>query len=210
MSMREVAIRELRPGLASDYLAFFDDVYDNDPWLKSSGNPWWGGCYCTFYDDVREEDAINASPAKRAENRAARQETIGSGKATGLLAYADGKVVGWCNVAPQGSYANPRHMRQAMEDPAEKVGSITCFVVSSGYRRLGIAPRLLESACGLVRRWGLPVAEGYPRNPELKTDNQYRIPEENLGFRGSLNMFLAQGFEVHCKFERFLAVRKRL
>jgi len=128
------------------------------------------------------------------------------------LAYtkAGGKVVGWCNVAPRGSYVNPRYLKQAIVDPSERVGSITCFVVSSEHRKSGVAPKLLQSACDLIKRWGLPVAEGYPRNPELSGDNPYKIPQDNLSFRGSLNMFLHSGFRVHMKLERFTVVRRAL
>jgi GNAT superfamily N-acetyltransferase len=210
MAGPEVHIRELKPELVTDYLQFFDDVYDNDHWLKFSENPWWGGCYCTFYDDPREEDAINASADKRGENRAARRRNIESGKASGLLAFVDGKVAGWCNVAPRFSYVNPRYLKQVIEDPREEVGSVTCFVVSSKYRKSGVATQLLNSACDLIHQWGFLVAEGYPRDPEAKSSSQYQIPPENLGFRGSLNMFLRSGFQVNRKMERFLVVRKKL
>ncbi len=208
--MTEVEIRELKPEFASDYLKFFDGVYDGDPWLNFKNNRWWGGCYCEFYDDPRPEDEINASEDKRSENRARRKNTIESGKASGLLAYAGKEVVGWCNVAPRTSYVNPRFIRQAMDDPDEKVGSITCFVVSSRWRRSGVAPRLLREACNLIKGWGLPVAEGYPRNPDVKRDDPNEIPEENLSYRGSLDMFLRSGFQVHRELERLLVVRKPL
>ena len=205
-----IQVRELKPQLADDYLQFFDDIYDKDPWLKFKNNPWWGGCYCSFYDDPRTEDQINASPDKRGENRAARLETIHSGKASGLLAYLEAKVVGWCNVAPRGGYVNPRYLSKAIDVPDERVGSITCFVVSSGHRHLGVAPRLLQSACVLIKSWNFPTAEAYPRNPNADGDNPYKIPNENLSFRGSLNMFLRSGFRVHRKLERFTVVRKSL
>ncbi len=178
--------------------------------LLRRDNPWWGGCYCGFYDDPRTEDEINASHDKRSENRAAREKIIKKGKASGLLAYAGGKVIAWCNVAPRGSYVNPRYLKQAIVDPDERVGSITCFVVSSEQRKSGVAPKLLQSACDLIKKWGLPVAEGYPRNPELSMENPYKIPQDNLSFRGSLNMFLQSGFRAHMKLERFTVVRKML
>ncbi|MDA4119679.1 MAG: GNAT family N-acetyltransferase [Thaumarchaeota archaeon] len=211
MTVPEIIVRQLKPERVTDYLQLFDEVYDNDPWLKFSENPGWGGCYCTFYDDPREEDAINASPDKRGENRAARRSSIEIGKASGLLAFVDGKVVGWCNVAPRTSYVNPRYLKEVIEDPREEVGSVTCFVVSSKYRKAGVATQLLHSACDLVQQWGFPVAEGYPRDPEAtSSSDNYQIPLENLGFRGSLNMFLRSGFQVHRKMERFLVVRKKL
>ena len=212
MADHEILVRELKPRLVADYLGFFDEIYDNDSFLRFKDNPWWGGCYCSFYDDRRTEDEINASRDKRSENRAAREKTIEEGKASGLLAYtkAGGKVVGWCNVAPRRSYVNPRYLKQAIVDPSERVGSITCFVVSSEHRKSGVAPKLLQSACDLIKRWGLPIAEGYPTNPELSGDNPYKIPQDNLSFRGSLNMFLHSGFRVHMKLERFTVVRRAL
>ena len=206
----EILVRELGPSLVADYLRFFDDVYDNDSFLRSRDNPWWGGCYCSFYDDPRTENEINALPDKRSENRAAREKTIETGKASGLLAYAGGKVIGWCNVAPRGSYVNPRYLKQGMLDAKERVGSITCFVVSSQNRKSGIAWKLLQSACELVRKWGLPIAEGYPRNPELSWENPYKIPQDNLSYRGSFIMFQRSGFRVHLKLENFTVVRKTL
>lgn len=208
MAEPKILVRELKPESVTDYFQLFDDVYDNDPWLKFSENPWWGGCYCTFYDDPREEDAINASADKRSDNRAARRSNIETGKASGMLAFVDGKVAGWCNVAPRASYVNPHDLKQAIEDPREEVGSVTCFVVLSKYRKSGVATQLLHSACDLIHQWGFPVAEGYPRDLEAKSSNQ--IPPENLGFRGSLNMFLRSGFQVHRKMDRFLVVRKKL
>ena len=210
MADSEILVRELEPRLVADYLRFFDDVYDNDSFLRFRDNPWWGGCYCGFYDDPRTEDEINASHDKRSENRAAREKIIKKGRASGLLAYAGGKVIAWCNVAPRGSYVNPRYLKQAIVDPDERVGSITCFVVSSEQRKSGVAPKLLQSACDLIKKWGLPVAEGYPRNSELSMENPYKIPQDNLSFRGSLNMFLRSGFRVHMKLERFTVVRKML
>ena len=72
MPSDRIVVRELKPGLAADYFEFFDDIYDNDPWLNSKDNPWWGGCYCSFWDDLREEDEINSSKDKRSANRTAR------------------------------------------------------------------------------------------------------------------------------------------
>ena len=183
-------------------------MYDNDKWLRYDQNQGWGGCYCTFYDDVREEDEINAGKDKRGDNREARRKTIQEGRASGLLAYAGGRVVGWCNVAEKSRYANPRHILKVSE-PGEKVGAITCFLVLAEFRGQGLAKRMLASACNLVKSWELPVAEAYPRNPELPFDPK-EIPGANVNFRGSLRMFTDAGFEVHRKLERFSLVRKNL
>lgn len=204
----KITVRELEPEMADDYLAFFDEVYDHDKWLRYEENQGWGGCYCTFYDDVRSEDEVKASKDKRGENREARRKTIQDGRASGLLAYVDGKAVGWCNVRSRGGFANLRHLALAV-NTGEDVGAITCFLVLQGYRGQGIAKRLLESACELVRGWGMSVVEAYPRRPDLPL-NEHEIPGENLSFKGSLSMYEKAGFEVHKKLERLYVVRKRL
>ena len=153
---------------------------------------------------------VEATPDKRSYNKAARRKTIESGRATGLLAYADGRVVGCCSVAQKERYANPRSLLLVGEEESGRVGSIVCFVVHGEYRKSGVAPRLLESACDLIRGWGLPTAEGYPRNPEAKPPVGYDIPGENLAFKGSLSMFLKNGFEVKNRFDRFVVVRKKV
>src|SRR2546426_12424788 len=103
MTTHEILVRELEPKLVADYLRFFDDIYDNDSFLRFRDNPWGGGCYCGFYDDPRTEDEINLSSDKRSENRAAREKTIEKGKASCLLGYAVGKDVGRNNATPHGS-----------------------------------------------------------------------------------------------------------
>src|SRR5438445_105324 len=55
--------------------------------LNIKDNPWWGICYCGFYDDPRSEQERKKIPNAQMENRKQRGEYIQSGKAHGLLAY---------------------------------------------------------------------------------------------------------------------------
>lgn len=208
MAEPKIEVKELRPELADDYFRLFDRAYDEDPWLNYRSNPWWGGCYCGFYDDMREEDEINALADKRTENKRLRRERIEDAKASGLLAYSGQEVVGWCNVAPRGSYVNLRYLKDGIADPAERVGAITCFLVDSRHRGSGVASRLLQAACDLVRGWGLTVAEGYPRNPGPAAQGTESTPNSNADFRGSMGMYLRAGFRVHLKLEKYTVVRK--
>src|SRR2546430_14682484 len=95
----KIEVRELLPDLLDDYLRFFDKDAFTD-------FPEWSGCYCGFYDTPGKEwDAsAKAGPA----HRAARAERIKSGNANGLLAFASGKVVGWCNAQPRSDFLNMR------------------------------------------------------------------------------------------------------
>ena len=205
----ELTVKEVQPKHVDDYLCFFDDVYKNDPWLNTRNNPWWGICYCGFYDDVRTEEERNNAPDAANKNRAMRAQTILSGKAIGLLAYANGKVVGWCNTGPRRNYQNLHNLASA-SNPSEPVGSILCFVVAAPYRGKGVCTMLLNAACDKLRSDGFQIAEGYPRTLPSNTNNPYNTPVENLNYRGSLSTFLKAGFAIYQQLERHALVRKQL
>jgi ribosomal protein S18 acetylase RimI-like enzyme len=204
----DITVREIGPSLLADYFAFFDHIYETDAWLNFKDNPWWSGCYCGFFDHKRPENEITALGVP--ERKRLRSERIASGKATGFLAYSDGKAVGWCNAGPRADYVSLQNLSVAVQDPTESVGSILCFVVKSQYRGQGVATALLNSACSSFKRSGLKYAEGYPRTRPANVDNPHNIPEEHLNYYGPLQMYLKAGFEVHRQFEKFAAVRKPL
>ena len=205
---RNIVVKELGPSLPADYFAFFETLYETDPWLNFTNNPYWSGCYCGFFDHKRPENELNALGAP--ERKRMRSERILSNQATGFLAYMDCKVVGWCNAGPRASYVSLQHLSKAVEDPTERVGSILCFVVDSQYRRKGIATALLDSACVSFKRLGLDYAEGYPRTKPPNVENPYKIPEEHLNYYGPLQMYLKAGFKILKQFDKFAAVRKNL
>jgi len=204
-----VEVRELKPEGLDDYFRLFDEVYTKDPWLNTKSNPWWGICYCGFYDDSRTEQELNTAPDAANKNRDIRAETIRSGKAHGLLAYVDGKVVDWCNTGPRESYKDLHNLVPTGES-RKMVGSILCFVVTAPFRGKGVCTSLLNAACDKLRGEGLEVAEGYPRTLPPTVNNPYNTPAENQNYRGPLSMFLKAGFTVHQQLERHAIVRKPL
>jgi ribosomal protein S18 acetylase RimI-like enzyme len=131
----EIEVRELRPELVHDYLRLFDQSFSNFPQ--------WADCYCGFYDTPGNEWDATTGP----EHRTARSTLISAGKAQGLLAYIDGRSVGWCNAQLRANFVNMRSYRVALTDPGETVGSIMCFVVSPDYRGRGVCTALLRAAC---------------------------------------------------------------
>lgn len=149
----QARVVDLTPDRVDQYLQFFDKDAFTD-------FPDWSGCYCGFYDTPGDnwDSTAKAGP----EHRAARSERIRSGQAHGLLALADGKVVGWCNAQARSSFRNTRRYATVIENPTEPIGSIMCFLVAPGYRGKGVGTTLLNAACEMFRREGLGVAEGYP------------------------------------------------
>jgi GNAT superfamily N-acetyltransferase len=195
----DVIVQQLKPELLDDYLRFFDTDAFTD-------FPYWSGCYCGFYETPGEDwdPTAKAGPA----HRAAKAERISSGKAQGLLAYLDGKVVGWCNAQPRSNFVNMRRYSIAVNDPDESVGSIMCFLIAPGYRGRGVCTTLVNAACDMFRSLSLGVAEGYPTTNPAKGNWEVPWAEEN--YKGPLTAFLNNGFQIHRQLERFAIVRKQL
>ena len=196
MKTAKVTVRELKPELVSDYLNLFDKAF--------SDFPDWAGCYCGFYES--EEEDWDPSAKAGPEHRKWKSDRISSGKAGGLLAYIDSKPVGWCNAQPRARFANMRSYTGAITDPDEPVGSIMCFLVSPEHRGKGVGTALLTGACDMFRRYELEVAEAYPRT----SSRQSGVPWAEENYKGSLNMYLKNGFQIHRQLERFAIVRRRL
>jgi GNAT superfamily N-acetyltransferase len=164
----------------------FDDVVDL---FGTRGDPSW--CWCQFFlttgsdytasaDDNREE--LRAQAARRPR--------------PGLLAYADGRPVGWVQVGPRPTYPRLTQNRALVkvagddiDDPG--VWAVTCFVVKVGHRRRGIGAALLEAAVRAARDAGARVLEGHPVDVAARGG---RSAGADL-YHGALSTFLAAGFE---------------
>ena len=169
-----------------------------------------GGESATAASTTTNEQKKNETTLPTRQTRTAHSgPKPSSRKASGLLAYADGKVVGWCNTGPRRNYQN-LHSLASASDPSEPVGSILCFVVAAPYRGKGVCTMLLNAACDKLRSDGFQIAEGYPRTLPSNANNPYNTPIENLNYRGSLSTFLKTGFTIHQQLERHAIVRRRL
>lgn len=184
-------IEALSPGTVADLLGFFEDEAFSD-------NPAWSSCYCQcFYEDHSQ---VNWQARTAMQNRECALQRCAAGEMRGLLAYVNGRVVGWCNAAP-------RHLLHALDpEPVAEAGSIgciLCFVISPAARRKGVATALLMAACEALRAQGLLYAEANPRiHAAGSTANHF----------GHLAMYLAAGFLQHRidESDDSVWVRKRL
>jgi GNAT superfamily N-acetyltransferase len=95
--------------------------------------------------------------------RRAMEQLVRGGREPGLLAYADGDVVGWVSVAPREEYAallaSPQYRPR---DGSTGVWSIVCFVVDRPVRGGGVARALLDAAVAHAFAHGAAAVEGYP------------------------------------------------
>lgn len=120
-----------------------------------------GGCWCMWWRLRRSE----YEKKKGAGNQRAFHKIVDSGAPVGVLAYADGKPVGWCAVAPRADYPVLGRSRVLAPVDGQPVWSVTCFYIAKGWRRSGLTVQLLEAAVSYARKRGAKLVEGYPQDP---------------------------------------------
>ncbi len=145
-------------------------------------------CWCMFWR-LRSKDW---SFANTAETREGFHRLVDEGRdpAPGLLAYQDGRAVGWVSVAPREDYGRLVHSKVRPPIDDRPVWSIVCFVVSKSVRGRGLTTLLLDAASAYARAHGAPALEAYPVDP-----GDGRVPAA-LGYTGLLSTFEAAGFRV--------------
>lgn len=186
-------LKPLSPDLAGDFIHFFE----HDAFI---GTPAMAACFCNAQYFGGDESEWRARRA--AQNRHDMEARIRTGQASGILAYAENKVIGWCNAGPRELYLGLSRYPELDIQPELGVGSVVCFVVSPPYRGQQLTGLLLDAACDLLRQNGLKVAEAYP----------YAEPQPmGLGdFLGTPGLFRAHGFDEERAAGQFLVMRRRL
>jgi hypothetical protein len=84
-----------------EYQPLTPELWDDFETLFGSRGA-YGGCWCMWWRTTRKEFEHN----QRTGNRQAMKTIVDSGKIPGILAYHQGKPVGWCSVAPREHYSS--------------------------------------------------------------------------------------------------------
>jgi len=148
------------------------------------------GCWCMWFLGSTKDVQAGWGDGNRDRflARAAESEVP-----YGVLAYADGKPVGWCAAGPRSRYARAlrspilKHTRDPDED--DSVWLVPCFFIRVGHRRQGITGELLTAAVEQARAAGAAAIEGFPlagHGPYERTDL----------YLGTEPLFAAQGFRA--------------
>lgn len=144
------------------------------------------GCWCMAFIRKRSEYVRGGSGGNRAVFEEMAQTVD---PPLGLIAYVDGKPVGWCAAGPRSRYQpaiSPRatilRERDAAED--DEVWLVPCFFVRVGARRQGITRKLLEAAVVLAQSYGAKAIEGWPLTGKPSADE----------YLGREQVFTACGF----------------
>jgi ribosomal protein S18 acetylase RimI-like enzyme len=147
-------------------------------------------CWCQWFFE-----GAHVGPAELAEaNKQSFRAQGAAGPAPGVIAYLGGAPAGWAAVARRPVYTRLRRSAVLRGTPAsrfedESVWSVTCFVVKTGARRMGVAAALLRGAVELAQRGGASVVEAYPVDVERRSSaNSAEL------YHGVLSTFLRAGF----------------
>jgi GNAT superfamily N-acetyltransferase len=130
----------------------------------------------------------------RPDNRGALHAEIdGSPTPPGLIAYLDGRPVGWSRVGRRDAFAgvtgNRTLARHLVPDP--ETWWVTCFSVQTAVRGRGVAGALLAADVAHARTHGASAVEGYPVDVEHLTAR--RIGASAL-YTGTMRLFASAGF----------------
>lgn len=83
----------------------------------------------------------------------------------GVLAYADGKPIGWCSIAPRETYGALERFRALERIDDTRVWSVVCFFVDRNFRKQRVTLGLVQAAVKYAKSRGAKVIEGYPVEP---------------------------------------------
>ena len=179
MSLKKSSSLKLRiQPLTSDHWKDFEKLFGD--------NGACGGCWCMWWRLKRSQyEKQKGEGNKKAIKKIVNAETI-----PGILAYHDGKPIGWCAIEPRESYALLENSRVLKRIDKKKVWSVVCFFVDKKYRRMGVTEKLLEAALKHAKKNKAKIVEGYPID-SAKTPSAF-------AWTGFASAFLKVGFkEVH-------------
>ncbi|MBE0601796.1 MAG: GNAT family N-acetyltransferase [Firmicutes bacterium] len=169
-------IHPLTPQRVEDFFTFFEKVAFAD-------HPEWGcDCYCCFFH-AADREIWDAATGER--NRAVARDMILSGRMRGLLAYDGDKPVGWCHYDKLENLPGARLFYGDLASGNDHRALIACFTIAQGYRKQGIADRLLGAALEDLKALGVATVEAYPVVESGSDEHNYHGPQtlyEKHGF----------------------------
>lgn len=175
--------------------------------LFTKGNG-WDFCACMHFHRPRslpQNFHLRTRAERGLRNLREKRDLVEAGRAHGILVYANGEPVGWCQYGPQEELPRFDHSRNYQGHAPknlDKIWRISCFVVDKKYRQQGIATAALKAALEAIRKKGGGVVEAFPPIPWQKLCRE-RIRRcghapsfGNASTHGTLSMFKKFGFKV--------------
>lgn len=159
----------------------------------------YGGCWCMWWRESRREFEERGS----AGNRAAMKARVESGEVPGILAYAGGRPVGWCSIAPRETHPSLERSPVLKRLDERPTWSIVCLYVDRGWRGRGLSHALVEAAVEHARASGAELVEAYPTAPRGR-----RLAPVS-SYMGVPSVFERAGFEERARPSKARVVVRR-
>lgn len=163
---------------SQDDMEYYPLTTDRWPDLETVlGKHGAGGCWCMWWRSTRREFTERGGEG----NKQAMKAIVESGQVPGILAYYQGKPVGWCSVAPRDQFdsLNRSPVLKRLDDLP--VWSIVCFFIHREWRGKGVAKALIRAAVEYACEQGAQVVEAYPsiprKEPLLPSSSYMGTPE---------------------------------
>ena len=155
----------------------------------------WDFCQCMHFQRPRslpKEQWLKTRAERGVRNRRQKKALVEQGRAHGILVYAKGEPVGWCQYGRREELPridNKRVYRGLAPQGKQKLWRITCFAVLKPHRDRGVASAALQAALASIRRQGGGLVEAYPITRWLS----HAFGNEST--HGTASMFFKAGFE---------------
>ncbi len=125
-----------------------------------------GGCWCMLWRLTRKEFEAQKGDG----NKKAMKAIVQSGEMPGVLAFAKGRPIGWCALAPRETYSSLERSRILKPVDDQPVWSVSCLFIHKSHRKQGVSSALLLAAAEHARSQGATLIEGYPVEPKTGKD----------------------------------------
>lgn len=142
-----------------------------------------GGCWCMFWRQSKPEWKARTNEGNR---RKLRRLVRPRRAPPGLIAYREGKPVGWTSVAPRDEFPRLNASKTLAPFDAKPVWAIVCFYIRRGHRKSGVASALLAAAVDEAAKRGARIVEGYPVDGTTESGDAWTgVPSmfQRAGFR---------------------------
>ena len=120
------------------------------------------GCWCMWWRISRAE----FRKQKGEGNKKSIKKIVFRGGVPGILAYVNGKAVGWCSIQSREVFPRLDNSRILQRVDDKLVWSIVCFFIARGFRKSGISEELIKAAVKHAKKHGAKIIEGYPTEPK--------------------------------------------
>ena len=156
----------------------------------------WDFCWCMHFHrpcGLPKNQWLRTRAERGVRNRREKKELVDRGLSHGILVYAQGEPVGWCQYGPREELPridNSRKYRGLAPKGSAKLWRITCFAVLKQHRTCGVASAALKAALEAIKKKGGGLVEAYP----ITRWESYAFGNEST--HGTASMFKKQGFKI--------------